>query len=167
MHLIVDGYNLIGRSGGLRGELLPLRRRLIESLSMYRRHKGHPITVVFDGRGEHFSDEGVKSGGLSVVFSRDGETADEVIIRMAQSLGPACTVVSSDREVQRRIRCHGGTAIFAGEFEARLRAVLESSTLPVAEEEEEDRPDRTTQKRGNPKRPSKAERQRQKRLRRL
>ncbi|MBI2357726.1 MAG: NYN domain-containing protein, partial [Deltaproteobacteria bacterium] len=49
LHVVIDGYNLIGSVAGLRGKLEPLRNRLIRELREYQEKRGHPITVVFDG----------------------------------------------------------------------------------------------------------------------
>lgn len=51
MHLIVDGYNLIGlnRSLSHKTNLQSLRETLLNKLSLYKKNKIHKITVVFDG----------------------------------------------------------------------------------------------------------------------
>jgi predicted RNA-binding protein with PIN domain len=166
MQIIVDGYNFIGRDKGLRGDLRGKRLKLIERLSAYRRTKGFPVTVVFDGGGGEGFDAGEgRIDGVEVVFSR-GESADEVICRMAEALKEGCTVVSSDREVQRRVRQSGGISIYSGEFDARLKSVLDPDDSGKDTEGLEDSP-RTTEKKGNPRRLSKVERRRQGRLRRL
>jgi predicted RNA-binding protein with PIN domain len=166
MRIIVDGYNFIGREKGLRGDLRGKRLKLIERLSAYRKTKGYSVTLVFDGGGGEGLDAGDgRIDGVEVVFSR-GESADEVICRMAEVLKEGCTVVSSDREIQRRVRESGGISIYSGEFEARLKSVLDPGDFRKDVEDPEDLP-RTTEKKGNPRRLSKAERRRQGRLRRL
>ena len=166
MRIIVDGYNFIGREKGLRGDLRGKRLKLIERLSAYRKTKGYEVTVVFDGGGGEGFDAGEgRIDGVEVVFSR-GESADEVICRMAEVLKEGCTVVSSDREIQRRVRESGAVSIYSGEFEARLKSVLDPDDFRKEAEDSEDIP-RTTEKKGNPRRLSKVERRRQGRLRRL
>src|SRR2546426_7524841 len=49
IHLIIDGYNLLGVRGGLRGDVEARREQLIRDLAGYRQRKGHPVTVIFDG----------------------------------------------------------------------------------------------------------------------
>lgn len=165
MQIIIDGYNFIGRQKGLRGDLEGKRARLIEQLTAYRRIKNLPITVVFDGSGK---GEAERTGGIEVIFSGDGESADDVIVRMAEALRQGCTVVSSDRAVQDHIRRSGGVALYSGEFEARLRAALhQKGEPPPKEERDEGEPPRPAEKRGNPHKLSKAERRRQGRLKRL
>ena len=165
MQIIVDGYNFIGRQKGLRGDLEKKRSHLIEQLAAYRRIKELPVTVVFDGSGK---GEGERIGGIEVLFSGHGESADEVIGRMAEELREGCTVVSSDREVQQRARRNGAIAIYSGEFESRLHAALhQEGTPPLKEEPDETAAPRTTEKKGNPHKLSKTERRRQGRLKRL
>lgn len=166
MQIIVDGYNFIGRQKGLRGDLEGKRARLIEQLTAYRRIKNLPVTVVFDGSGKGGAE---RTGGVEVIFSGVGESADDVIVRMAEDLREGCTVVSSDRAVQDQIRRSGGVALYSGEFETRLHAALQQGGEPPSKEplDEKEPPPRPAEKKGNPHKRSKAERRRQGRLKRL
>jgi predicted RNA-binding protein with PIN domain len=170
--MIVDGYNFIGRDKGLRGDLEKKRRQLIKQLSAYRQIKGFPVTVVFDGG--DLGEAREQFGGVEVIFSGRGTSADEVICRMAEELGERCTVATSDREVQRRVRSSGGIAIYSGEFEKRLAAARHPAAAPSGQElmekarlDETEALPRSAGKKGNPRKLSKAERQRQGRLKRL
>lgn len=172
--MIVDGYNFIGRDKGLRGDLEKKRRELIERLSAYRQVKGFPVTVVFDGG--DFGEAREMWGGVEVIFSGKGTSADEVIGRIAEELREGCTVATSDREVQRRVQSCGGIAIYSGEFEKRLAAALHPPSpsvasadlfLPEKDRDEPVEPTRGPEKKGNPRKLSKAERLRQGRLKRL
>ena len=51
MHIIIDGYNLLGLAGrtGGRPNAEHERESLLRLLSGYRHRKGHALTVVFDG----------------------------------------------------------------------------------------------------------------------
>jgi len=164
MQIIIDGYNFIGRQKGLRGDLEGKRARLIEQLAAYRRIKNLPVTVVFDGSGK---GEAERTGGIEVIFSGYGESADDVIVRMAEALREGCTVVSSDRAVQDQVRRSGAVALYAGEFEARLHAALDQNAAPPPKEEADERGPTRPEKKGNPHKRSKAERRRQGRLKRL
>jgi predicted RNA-binding protein with PIN domain len=46
LHIITDGY---GSVAGLRGNLHARREPLIGDLAEYRRTRGYPITIVFEG----------------------------------------------------------------------------------------------------------------------
>ena len=85
IHLVIDGYNLLGVRGGLRGDIEARREALIRELVGYRQRKGYPLTVVFDGwRSGHPVEHGEWREGIEVIFSRQGETADTVIKRLAR-----------------------------------------------------------------------------------
>src|SRR3989454_12647086 len=96
IRLIIDGYNLLGVRGGLRGDVEAKREALIRDLAGYRQRKGHPVTVVFDGwRSGHPVERAEWREGLEVVYSKQGEQADAVVKRLAEKYGSACAVGSS------------------------------------------------------------------------
>ena len=162
LHIIVDGYNLIGSENGLRGNLENRRKRLLEQLQRYHEKKDYPITVVFDGwRSGWIYEMEEKVGDLTVIFSRQREKADDVVQRLARELGDACVVVTSDRELRMAVEASGATAIYAREFERKLRGIGDIDARP-----EWDRTP-TAQKRGNPKKLPKGERKRREKLGRL
>jgi hypothetical protein len=169
MHIIIDGYNLIRQSPGLSlldaRDLEAGREALLESLAAYRRCRpGHQLTVVFDGwqGGELKETRGVMQG-VKVIFSRRGERADEVIKRLLAKERQRALVVSSDRELQVSADRVGAVWVTANHFEtAYLRANPEE-----AAEGADDHPMPGTQKKGPARRPSKRERQRQQRLKKL
>jgi hypothetical protein len=152
MHLIIDGYNLLGVRGGLRGDVEARREQLIRDLVGYRQRKGHPLMVVFDGwRSGHPVERAEWREGIEVVFSRQGEQADAVVKRLAEKYGADCAVVSSDHEIVNFARAHGSMVITSGDFETRLHM---SGARPAAkkQEAEDDEPvRRDPKKKGNPK----------------
>ena len=122
MHIIVDGYNLIRQSDALRRyERLSLeegRKALIRSISLYKRQRGHKVTVVFDGwQGGPLEEERDKLSGIDIIYSRKGEKADEVIKRMVQERAEEIVVVTSDRDIADFVSRRGGTAISSQEFD--------------------------------------------------
>src|SRR2546426_9423936 len=79
IHLIIDGYNLLGVRGGLRGDVEARREQLIRDLAGYRQRKGHPVTGIFDGwRAGHPVERAGLRGGLEGGYSKQGEEADAV-----------------------------------------------------------------------------------------
>ena len=173
LHLIIDGYNLLGARGqvGIAAgwESEPAREQLLRELAAYRQVKGHPITVVFDawrqglGAGAH-----EHRAGIEVMYSRRGEQADLVIQRLAAEFGCDCAVVSSDREVQAFAKAQGAFVMGAAEFDAKLRA-RPAVSPPFAKQlrgrDADDLLRRPPDKRGNPKKLPKALRKRQRQLR--
>ena len=97
------------------------REALIKMLAAYRKLKPHRITVVFDGRNSPvFSAQRSQQKGLSIRFSRGGESADAVIKRMAKREREKALVVSSDREVTDSAASSGAATISAQAFEAKM-----------------------------------------------
>ena len=140
MHIIIDGYNLIGTERGLTGALEHRRNRLVHQLSLYRKLKDFELTVVFDGwRSGHGAETIQKSGDVRIVYSRQGEKADGVVVRLARAQGSGCVVVSSDREVANAVEKFGAVAIPAGMFGQILRSAETYGAWPENEDEEEDR----------------------------
>jgi predicted RNA-binding protein with PIN domain len=140
IHIIIDGYNLIRQSNSLsrldREDIARGREALIERLAAYRRLKAHRITVVFDGaQAPALSAARDRQRGIHIVFSRGGESADAVIVRMARQERERALVVSSDRAVAQAAESCGAAVVDSPEFEARiaLAAAMEAG-LPADEE---------------------------------
>ncbi len=171
MHVIVDGYNLLGKRGQVGPESEMAREYLLRDLMAYRQRKGHPITVVFDGWRQGLGAERHEHrAGVQVVYSKKGERADQVIQRLASEFGRECAVVSSDREVADFARAQGAFVIGAGEFEARPRADAPagkrlSSTPSRRLLDNDDLPERHAVKKGNPRKLPKALRKRNRPIR--
>jgi predicted RNA-binding protein with PIN domain len=163
MDLVIDGYNLIGSEQGLSGALEPKRKWLIQQLSTYHTIKNFAVVVVFDGwRSGWVNEVTEKNTGIAVVYSRQGEKADSVIVRIAREKGSGCVVVTSDREVRNAVERFGAVAIYAEEFNRILRNIDRSCGADADGES-----DLANSKKGNPHRLSKAERKRQEKLRKL
>jgi len=162
MEIIIDGYNFIGRDQGLTGPLEPKRNRFLQQLSVYCEKKNFEVTVVFDGwqSGSRYEVE-EKKNRVRVVFSRLGEKADGVIIRIAHAKGSGCVVVTSDREIQSAVEKFGAVCIRSGDFAEILRSV------EIPYDFDENGPETDLRKKGNPRRPSKADRRRSEILRKL
>lgn len=165
MQLIIDGYNLIGacpefQLAEARGEG---RQALVTALRLYRKHKSHKITLVFDG-GESPSGERANLQGVPVVFSGSGKSADDVIASLAARLGAGATVITSDRELAGRCRAAGAEVIDSPTFADRL---LLAAWGGQPGEEDEEGWDFSTRKKGPAKRQPKAKRRLDCRLDRL
>jgi predicted RNA-binding protein with PIN domain len=85
-YLLVDGHSIIFAWPELR--LLHARRTslareaLIRQLRDYQDWSGVRVVVVFDGRGTAISHE-ADPGEIQIFYSRDGQTADSIIERLA------------------------------------------------------------------------------------
>ncbi len=85
-YLIVDGHSLIFAWPDLRklqGRRSSLAREtLIKQLRDYQDWTGIRIVVVFDGKGRK-TEESSDPGEVQIFYSRDGQSADAVIERLA------------------------------------------------------------------------------------
>jgi uncharacterized protein len=173
MHIIIDGYNLIRQSKTLSAiELEDIQRgreALIDMLSVYKNVKHHRITVVFDGANAPFlspAQDRVK--GIKVVFSRNDETADSVIKRMAVNEGQQALIVSSDREIFDFAVQQGAATLASPDFEKKMTASLYGEVGDIDHENDRTRVwDGSTKKKGPSKRRSKKDRYRQTKIKKL
>jgi predicted RNA-binding protein with PIN domain len=119
-HLVVDGYNVTKRGFG-EMSLEQQRNRLVGGLGGIAAQTGAEVTVVFDGA-ERVHGLPPAPRGVRVLFSRKGETADELIRRLvrAEPAGRAVVVISSDREVADGVRRHGAYPLAADALLRRL-----------------------------------------------
>ncbi|MEV6599368.1 NYN domain-containing protein [Actinoplanes sp. NPDC051346] len=119
-HLIVDGYNVTKR-GFAEMSLEHQRKRLITGLGGIAAQTGDEVTVVFDGA-ERVHGLPPAPRGVRVLFSRKGDTADELIRQLvrAEPAGRPLVVISSDREVADGVRRHGAYPMGADSLLRRL-----------------------------------------------
>ncbi|MBI5327794.1 MAG: NYN domain-containing protein [Deltaproteobacteria bacterium] len=169
IHLVIDGYNLTGvmtMPGQAAMDLEGIREELIKRLQAYKRIKGHRITVVFDGKKSgNFYRARANQGGIEVIFSKDGEEADQILREMAKSEESSMTLITSDRAVASFAEAHNVVTMSSGEFDAILSMAIYSDIKGIVDEGEEN--DMPTKKSGNPRKLSKQERKRFQRIKKL
>lgn len=172
MHVIIDGYNLLGVTHTAAAPQSRLsetaRDSLVRELSVYRQRKGHAVTVVFDGwlQGQPIEGREHRSG-IEVIYSKRGEKADQVIQRLAREYGSDCAIVSSDHEVMNHARAHGAFVMGALEFAGKLHGTPWHGGAFVGKELDEgddERPRRSPEKKGNPRKLPKSQRRRSRQL---
>ncbi len=170
-HLIIDGYNLLGGGGARSGHVESARESLLRDLAAYRHRKNHHITVVFDGWQQgRPTEEREHRTGVQVIYSKRGERADQVIQRLAREYGVDCAVVSSDHEVVNAAKAQGSFVMGAREFAGKLRALTApGGAMPYKELDvgDDERSRRGPDKKGNPRKLPKSQRQRDRQLRRF
>jgi predicted RNA-binding protein with PIN domain len=141
LELIIDGYNLIRQSHSLKRldaqNLEQGREALLKRLVAYRQVREHPITVVFDGWGGfNLSSTRTRHEGITVIYTAQGQTADEWIQGRVGEIRYGA-VVTSDREIQRHAERAGLVAIPSRSFEQRMEAALRGETEGDMMDEEE------------------------------
>ncbi len=148
-HLIIDGYNYLNRSRSSTGDasLDMLRRSILERLFQYKKTKGGKITVVFDAY-KNFSltrqHESYK--GIEIVYSKENETADEVMIDWIRQRRAGMVVVTSDRAIIDEAKRNGVPFLTP----VRLNEMMESPAAAFDKDDEEYE-QRGERKGGNPR----------------
>ena len=111
--IVVDGYNVIKKNSMFQlletRNLAVARDTLIKQLKNRYRHTMFRVIVVFDGNGA--CEQVCHDEHIRIIFSRQGETADRVIARLAaeaRANGREILVYSDDIEVQQSVMEQGG-----------------------------------------------------------
>jgi uncharacterized protein len=95
--LLVDGYNIIGAWPELqnlkKNDLAGARDLLIEKMAEYQAYTGYRVIIVFDAHMVKGIEKKQKNYRVEVIFTRENETADERIEKLAISLSNIKTQV--------------------------------------------------------------------------
>jgi predicted RNA-binding protein with PIN domain len=122
-YLILDGYNLIAALDRYRRDGLEERRdRLVNDALKAAGWTGRVVIVVFDAYGtpESQRDEERAGGAVRVIYSAPGETADDVIERLIETLDGPVTVCTADFALQRAVLARGASRAAPREFQELL-----------------------------------------------
>ena len=122
-YLLVDGYNVIYASDELKSlattDLKAARDALIDKLVNFQGYRREQVILVFDayrvrGGTEHLEDH----AGLSVIYTKEAETADQYIEKAAHEIGKKyrVTVATSDAIEQVIVMSSGAIRLSAREF---------------------------------------------------
>jgi predicted RNA-binding protein with PIN domain len=117
---LVDGMNVVGsRPDGWWRDRRGAMRGLVRRLDAFAAESGDELAVVFDGRPFELESEGV----VEVGFAPGGRNAADHAIaeRVEADAEPrSLTVVTSDRELAKRVRAAGAAVESSGAFLRRL-----------------------------------------------
>ena len=138
VRILVDGYSLLHHWS----ELAPdkprhsecARDELVRILQLYSDATGTPVTVFFDGSGKAVRGPKEQAArGVEVLFSRAGQTADQMIERAAHRFSAYGEVlaVTNDRAERETVINLGGIAAECGNFIAELRDVLKDLAAEI------------------------------------
>lgn len=131
-YLLVDGYNIIfswdDLSETARNNLDAARSQLINILCNYQGFKGCNLILVFDAYKVKSDREVEKYGNVSVVYTKEAETADMYIEKTAQKLSAdnRVRVATSDGTEQLIILAGGAVRVSAREFRMEVDEVEQS-----------------------------------------
>ncbi len=128
-YLLVDGYNIIFAWDSLKAlakdSLEHARDKLLGILQNYQGYRKCEVILVFDAyKLKGHGREVEQHGGVSVVYTKEAETADSYIERVSKQLlkENRVRVATSDGLEQLIILGNGAIRISAREFEAEIRA---------------------------------------------
>lgn len=128
--LLVDGYNIIGAWPELRElkmkDFASARDVLIEKMAEYQAYTGYKVIVIFDAHLVHGNETKLKSRKVEVIFTKQNETADERIEKMARKLANIKTqihVATSDYTEQWQIFGQGALRKSARELLNEMNSI--------------------------------------------
>ncbi|HHW01899.1 MAG TPA: NYN domain-containing protein [Thermoanaerobacterales bacterium] len=143
-YLLVDGYNIINAWPELdeakSASLEAAREKLLDIMADYAGHTGVMVIVVFDAhqveksRRVHYVKNGVQ-----VVFTKEGETADHYIEKMADLLGrqEKVRVATSDWLEQQIVMGRGAIRISAGDLYREVKDIVDRRRAREKQEKKE------------------------------
>jgi predicted RNA-binding protein with PIN domain len=141
MHYLVDGYNLLFRRLNKGESVQNAREAMIESIGKKVNFIPLEVTLVFDsvyqpGWASHRLDR-----HLEVIYTNEGETADEWLIRYVKKMPEQeeVTIVTSDKRLAVHLKGKGVKILSSEEFvlflNKRVKAILKTPqplpSLPV------------------------------------
>lgn len=86
--------------GILHNDIEKARKGLIDLLIKYKSLKEHNVTVVFDAyKGGNKCEQTSLCGGVKIIYTRLGESADDVIKRIISYERRELAIITSDREL--------------------------------------------------------------------
>jgi uncharacterized protein len=128
--LLVDGYNIIGAWQELnelkQKDLAAARDRLVELMAEYQGYTGYRVIVVFDAYYVQGIARKYQNYKVEVLFTRENETADERIERLAIELNNIKTqihVATSDFTEQWAIFGQGALRKSARELLTEVKVI--------------------------------------------
>ncbi len=123
VRILVDGYSLLHNwpelAEGAPRHSARAREELVQILTRYHDATGEPITIFFDGAGAPpNTPKNESSRDVEVLFSRAGQTADDMIERAAhrfQEYGEVL-VVTDDNAERNMVSGFGGSVASCANF---------------------------------------------------
>lgn len=142
--LLVDGYNIIGAWPELRRlkttDFSKARDLLIEKMAEYQAFTGYRVIIVFDAYHTKGMEKKYINRRVEVIFTRENETADERIEKLASSLKNIRTkiyVATNDYTEQWTIFSQGALRISARELLTEVNSVTKGISDEIKKKQEE------------------------------
>jgi hypothetical protein len=129
--ILVDGYSLLHNwpelAPGAARHSARAREELVHVLTRYHDATGEPITIFFDGSGAPpGTPKNESSRAVEVLFSRAGQTADQMIERATHRFQPhgEVLVVTDDHAERDTVIGFGGSAASCSNFIRMVEGAL-------------------------------------------
>ena len=125
--LLVDGHSVIFAWPDLaeihQRNTATARENLVRRLTGLQDSTAWEVAVVFDGRGAKASSES-EPQGIAVFYSKSGQTADEIIERLAAKYAASCevTVATDDHMERTTVEALGGMSISTDQLLAEIES---------------------------------------------
>lgn len=123
--LIVDGHSMIFQWPELANRYAAhgaaVRESLVRMLTALQDGSDWTVAVVFDGKGVRAS-EAEEPCAIKVFYSRSGQTADEIIERLAAKYAADCdvTVATDDRLERMTVEAFGAFSISSHQLQGEI-----------------------------------------------
>jgi uncharacterized protein len=137
VRILVDGYSLLHNwpelAPGRPRHSAEAREELIRILTLYHDACGIPITIVFDGAGKTAATAFPSSPEVEILYSRSGQTADQIIERVTVRMEPFGEVlaVTDDYAERDTVAYHGGMASSCFNFIETVHRALQDQERDI------------------------------------
>lgn len=122
MHYLIDGYNLLFRISTVLEDFSAGREAIIQDLNRKASRLNMDLILVFDAPGREGEAYRTHYNQLEIIFSAEGETADELILKILKGKKGCAdyTVVTSDNQLAWRARHLGAKTEMVDSFLIKL-----------------------------------------------
>jgi len=138
VRILVDGFSLLHSwlelAPGKPRHSAAAREELIHILTQYQDASGTPVTIFFDGGGAPTgTSRSEGTPGTEVIYSKSGQTADDLIERAAYRFQPygEVLVVTDDHAERDTVISVGGSASSCQSFISQVESTLRELTEDV------------------------------------
>jgi len=137
VRILVDGYSLLHNwpelAPGKPRHAAEAREELIRILTLYQDASGIPMTIVFDGAGRTAATAFPSNPDVEILYSRSGQTADQIIERVTARMEPFGEVlaVTDDYAERDTVSYHGGMASSCSNFIETVERTLQEQECDI------------------------------------
>jgi predicted RNA-binding protein with PIN domain len=143
--ILIDGYSLLHHwpelAPGKPRHSAEARDELIRVLTLFQDANGTPITIVFDGAGRAAETAFPSNPDVEILYSRAGQTADQIIERVAVRMAPFGEVlaVTDDHAERDTVFYHGGMASSCANFIDTVERALQEQDQDIVRQNRKER----------------------------